>query len=61
MLSDSLHKIRAFIRWSNLKKLVRAPFRGGIQAALSAWRERRREALPNDVTHTFQARSYPGS
>jgi poly(hydroxyalkanoate) depolymerase family esterase len=40
-----LHKIRAFIRWSNLKKLVRAPFRGGIQAALSAWRER----------------SYPGS
>ena len=61
MLSDSLHKIRAFFRCSNLKKLARAPFRGGIQAALIAWRERRREALPNDVTHTFQAKSYPGS
>lgn len=61
MITDSLRKIRAFFRWSNLKRLARAPFRGGIQAAFAAWRERRRAPLPDDVTHSFQPRSYPGS
>ncbi|MCP4389637.1 MAG: PHB depolymerase family esterase [Gammaproteobacteria bacterium] len=61
MFTDSLHKVRAFFRWSNLKKLARTPFRGGIQAALAAWRERRRETLPDDVTYRFRARGYPGS
>jgi len=61
VLRDSLRKIPAFFRWSNLKKLARAPFRGGIQAALAAWRERRRKTLPDDVSYSFRARAYPGS
>lgn len=61
MFTDSLHKIRAFFRWNNLKRLAGTLFRGRIQAALVAWRERRREPLADDVTHTFDARSYPGS
>ena len=61
MLTDSLRKIRAFFRWSSLKELARASFRGGLQAALVAWRERRRGTLPDDITHTFLARAYPGS
>ncbi|UCH40092.1 MAG: PHB depolymerase family esterase [Gammaproteobacteria bacterium] len=32
-----------------------------MQAALAAWRERNRKIPPNDVTHTFHARAYPGS
>jgi poly(hydroxyalkanoate) depolymerase family esterase len=57
----SWRKFRALFRWSKLKQLARAPLRGGIQAVLAAWREHRRAALPNDVTHTFLAKSYPGS
>ncbi len=61
MFTDSLRKMGAFFRWSNLKRLATAPFRGGLQAALIAWRERWREALPDDITHTFHALAYPGS
>ena len=60
-LANLLAKARASLRWSRLKQLAKAPFRGGIQAALVAWRERRRESLADDETHTFRSRSYPGS
>lgn len=45
--------------WTGLKTLL--TFRGGIQATLVAWRDRRRQTQPGDQTHTFQARTYPGS
>lgn len=61
MFTKLLHKIRSFFRWSNLKRTAATPFRGRIQAALAAWRERRRMTLPDDVAHSFQARDYPGS
>ncbi len=60
-LTERLRKAGAKLGRSRLGRLARVPFRGGLQAAWRAWRERRREALPNDVTYTFQARSYPGS
>lgn len=59
--TGTVKKIRASLSWSRLKNLIRGPFRGGLQAAYLAWRERRREVLPNDFTHTFDARAYPGS
>ena len=61
VLTDAAGKIRAKFRGLGSLKLILAPFRGGLQAALVAWRERKRKALPDDVTHTFLARSYPGS
>jgi poly(hydroxyalkanoate) depolymerase family esterase len=61
VFTDSLQKVRAFFRWSNLKRLARTPFRGGLQAALVAWRERRRKTLPDDVAHSFAPLAYPGS
>jgi len=61
MLANLLAKFRAVFQWPRLKILAKSPFRGGIQAALIAWRERRRESLPDDETHTFHARTYPGS
>ena len=61
MLTGLLAKIRAFPVWPRLKALAKLPFRGGLQAALISWRERRREALPDDEAHTFRARAYPGS
>ena len=60
-LTDSWGKLRGFARRGRLWTRAAAPFRGGLQAALAAWRERRRAALPDDVTHTFWARTYPGS
>ncbi|HUV23574.1 MAG TPA: PHB depolymerase family esterase [Gammaproteobacteria bacterium] len=60
-LANLLVKVRALLRWARLKLLPKPLFRGGIQAALVAWRDRRRESLPDDETHTFSARTYPGS
>lgn len=61
MSTQSWQKVRDFFRWSNLARLARAPFQGGLQAAWAAWRERRRETLPNDVAHSFRAQNYAGS
>ena len=61
MFIDSLRKIRALLRWSNLKRVTRSSLHGGLQALLAAWRERRRQIPPNDFSHTFLARAYPGS
>ena len=61
VLQDAFGKLRKLLRESRLKKLLRASLRGGLQAASRAWRERRRKPLPNDFTHTFYARDYPGS
>jgi len=61
LLANLLARFRAILQWPKLKILVKSPFRGGIKAALLAWRERRREPLPDDETHTFHARAYPGS
>ncbi|MCP4877136.1 MAG: PHB depolymerase family esterase [Gammaproteobacteria bacterium] len=61
MFKNFLGKARAFFNRTPLKRLARAPFHGEIRAALVAWFERRRKQLPNDVTHRFQYRSYPGS
>jgi poly(hydroxyalkanoate) depolymerase family esterase len=61
MLTGFLAKIRTFSVWPRLKILAKLPFRGGLQAALISWRERRLESLPDDETHTFRARAYPGS
>jgi poly(hydroxyalkanoate) depolymerase family esterase len=52
---------REAFRWSRWRTAFKSPFRGGFQAALAAWRERWRKPLPNDVSHTFHARGYPGS
>lgn len=56
-----LAKTRAVFQWPKLKILLKSPFRGGVQAALLAWRERSREPLPDDETHIFHARAYSGS
>ena len=61
MLANLLAKIRAVFQWPRLKMLAKSPFQGGVQAALIAWRERRRKLLPDDETHTFHARAYSGS
>lgn len=59
--SSLLRKIPGRTWWSKLKGLASAPFRGGIAALLAAWRERRRVSLPEDRSHYFLVRSYPGS
>ena len=64
-LAEKLTSIRARLAaaapWRRLRDFASTPFRGGLQAALSAWRERRRAVLPDDRTYTFRARAYPGS
>ena len=60
-LAQSWRKARAFFRWSHLREIGAAPLRGGLQAAIAAWREFGRKLPPNDFTHTFRARAYPGS
>ena len=42
---NSLKKLASSRRWARLRKLVKSPFRGNLQAAMRAWWERRREAL----------------
>jgi poly(hydroxyalkanoate) depolymerase family esterase len=54
-------KIRALPKWRGFDLLSALRLRGGLQAALGAWRERRRRLLPDDEIHTFRARAYPGS
>ena len=61
LLAKLLARIRAIFQWPGFKTFLKSPFRGGIQAALLAWRERNREPLPDDETHIFQARAYAGS
>ncbi|MGD8839834.1 MAG: PHB depolymerase family esterase [Gammaproteobacteria bacterium] len=54
-------RVRSLFSSRGFRTLAAIRFRGGIQAALAAWRERRRKPLPDDETHTFTARAYPGS
>ena len=60
-LSNTWGRLPGAVDWSRLCTRAAAPFRGCLQAALAAWREHRRAMLPDDVLHTFWARSYPGS
>lgn len=60
-LADVWRKLKAFFRWSSLREIGAAPFRGGLQAALSAWRDFGRKLPPDDIAHIFRARGYPGS
>ena len=60
-LTELLAGLGASAPLRRLKALASAPFRGGLQAALTAWRERRRATLPDDRIHTFRSRAYPGS
>ena len=53
--------LRHLLDRSNLRDLMRLPFRGGLKAAWAWWREGRRGSLPDDITHTFYARRYSGS
>ena len=61
MLANLLVNPRVFFQWVKQKIVFKSPFRGGVQAVLTAWREHRRKSLPDDETHTFHARAYPGS
>lgn len=54
-------KITAFLRRLGISLKTIVTSRGGIQAVLIAWRDRRRQTQPGDQNHTFQARSYSGS
>jgi poly(hydroxyalkanoate) depolymerase family esterase len=60
-LTDFLDRLSASPTWQRARTLLSIPLRGGLQAALTAWRERRRKALPDDISHVFKARVYPGS
>lgn len=55
------NRIRALKNWRGFRTLSALRFGDGLQAAMAAWRERRRKPLPDDQTHTFVARTYPGS
>ncbi len=61
MLIDRLKKIGRFLRLERLRGFATGLLRGRIQAAIAAWRERRRAAPPGDLSYTFRARAYPGS
>lgn len=61
MVASAMRKLGAALHASRLSRLLQAPFRGGLQAAFVGWWERFRAAPPNDVTHSFRARDYPGS
>ena len=54
-------KLGRVVPLARLARILKAPFRGGLQALLVRWWERFREAPANDVTHRFEARDYPGS
>ena len=60
-LTEILARLDASMLWRRLRTFASTPFRGGLQAALAAWRERRKTTLPDDRIHTFRARVYPGS
>ena len=60
-LVDSLRRWRGYFKASSWRRLARVPFRGGLQAAWAAWRERRRKIPANDVAYTYYPRSHPGS
>lgn len=61
MLTSALRKLGAALKACWLSRLLKAASRGGLQAALVGWWESYRQAPPNDVTHSFRARDYPGS
>lgn len=54
-------RMRAAMRWPRISRLITTPFRGGLQAALIAWRDRRRARAADDYAHIFHALSYAGS
>jgi len=58
ILASPVRKLGGLLRTS---RPLKGLFRGGLQAAFVGWWERWREAPPNDVTHDFHARDYPGS
>jgi len=60
-LSGLARRIRAALHWRRMYEWMRAPFHGGLQAALAALRERRRKPIEHDRSHSFRAREYPGS
>ncbi len=60
-LTNSLRKLQGYVSRSRLRERIRSPFHGGLKAAWTAWRERRRKLPPDDVSHSFAARAYPGS
>ncbi len=53
-------KLRAALRLERLRDLVATPV-GRLRTAFQDWRARRRGLPPDDVSHTFSARRYPGS
>ncbi len=55
-LSGKLGKLGAALRLDRLGGVA-----GRLRDAFDAWRARGRELPPNDVSHTFHAKSYPGS
>ena len=59
--TNSLRKLRGNLGQSRWRERFRSPFHGGLKAAWISWRERRRKLPPNDISHSFAARAYPGS
>ncbi len=59
-LAGVFGKLRAALRLERLRDLAAAPV-GRLRAAFETWRARRRGMAPDDVSHTFKARRYPGS
>ena len=59
-LSGVFGKLRGALRLERLQDLAAAPARR-LRDRFDAWRARRRGLPPDDVSHTFQARRYPGS
>ena len=59
LLTGIARKLGTALR--RLARLFKSPLRGGIRAALVGYWERLREAPPDDKTHAFHARDYPGS
>ena len=53
--------LAAVFKASRLSRLLKIPLRGRLQAAFAGYWERFREAPPNDRSHAFAARDYPGS
>ena len=61
VLAAVARRLGRVFKASRLSKLLKIPLRGRLQAAFVGYRKRFREAPPNDRSHAFRARNYPGS
>lgn len=60
-LAAIAHRLRRSAPLTAVSKFLKTRFRGRLQAALVSWREQFRKAPPDDHSHRFDARVYPGS